>query len=187
MFLDCTNHRWAFTQGLLAQHEPPQRIPGSTVVRRFHLLEVVGAQQLGGGASSLASGSQCGSFGRRRDDRLLAEQRGRRRDLVWQGYRRIGPGQVSDVPRERRRQGGMTREADRHPGGVVAVPHALISAPGRTGHGVDAAIRMNWAQSGGRSALLSIAVVTARVPESSCAQRLSPVASASRALAAGEV
>jgi hypothetical protein len=76
MSLRLHHHRWASTQGLPAQHEPPQRIPGSTVVRRVHLLEVVGAQQLRGGASSLASGSQCGSFGCRRNDRLLAEQRG---------------------------------------------------------------------------------------------------------------
>src|SRR6476660_1368876 len=76
MFSDCANQRWASTQGLPTQHEPGQRIPGSTVVRRFHLLEVVGAQQLRGGASSLASGSECGRFGCRRDNGLLVEQGG---------------------------------------------------------------------------------------------------------------
>jgi hypothetical protein len=103
---------------------------------------VVGAQQLRSGASSLASGSQCGSFGWRRDDGLLAEQRGaaevsrgRVTDESVQGG--------SDGPQERRQQGGRLREADRHPAGGVAVPDALISAPSRTGHGIDAAVRMN--------------------------------------------
>ena len=171
--------------GLASQHEPRQHIPGSAVVGRFHLLKPVGVQKLS------RRGQQCRPPPRKRPAFPAAATTDSSSAGVPSRSRAAGSptgngrGQVSVGRRERHRQDGGLGEAERHPGGVVAVADASSPRPARTGHSIDAAIRMNLGPVGRQVGALEQGLRHGAGTGVERAQRWSSVASASSAEAAG--